>query len=402
MSQAGLAVVSTHPIQYHAPVYRAVQAEFGIPVTAIYGSDFSVAGYQDREFGVELAWDMDLLSGYRSLFLSQADRGGARSVEEVTAAGLGQALRQSQAKAVLLIGYALPLYRAAFWQAQRLRLPVLFRAEVTDHARARNLLKSATRDQSLRLFYRRCAALLHIGQRSLAHFRRLGCPDKKLFFAPYCVDTAPFQTDESARQRLRTTTRAALKLDNHQHVVLFCGKLSERKGPDLLLDAIKHWPDEFRMKTALVFVGDGEMRPTLHTMAAAEPAVETRFAGFQNQQSLSQYYHAADVLALPSRQGETWGLVVNEALHHGLPCVVSDTVGCAPDLVRAGVTGEIFHSGQSDDLSHALLRAIGIPNDQARRARCQQQVEGYTVDRAAEGIAQAYAHVTQRVRGGPP
>ena len=46
-----LAVIETHPIQYHAPVYRAVQSEFGISVTAIYGSDFSVVGYRDQEFG---------------------------------------------------------------------------------------------------------------------------------------------------------------------------------------------------------------------------------------------------------------------------------------------------------------------------------------------------------------
>ena len=49
-----LAVIESHPVQYHAPVYRAVQRDFGVPVTAIYGSDFSVAGYRDREFGVFL------------------------------------------------------------------------------------------------------------------------------------------------------------------------------------------------------------------------------------------------------------------------------------------------------------------------------------------------------------
>ena len=52
-----LLVVETHPVQYHAPVYRAVQQNFQIPVLALYQSDFSVRGYADREFGTHIAWD---------------------------------------------------------------------------------------------------------------------------------------------------------------------------------------------------------------------------------------------------------------------------------------------------------------------------------------------------------
>ena len=74
-----LAVIETHPIQYHAPVYRVLQQRLGVPVTAIYGSDFSVAGSRDAEFGTTFAWDADLLSGYTPLFLSRVDSGVASS-----------------------------------------------------------------------------------------------------------------------------------------------------------------------------------------------------------------------------------------------------------------------------------------------------------------------------------
>jgi glycosyltransferase involved in cell wall biosynthesis len=312
-------------------------------------------------------------------------------VEEVTADGVGQALRQCGASAVLLIGYALPLYRAAFWHAQRQRLPVLFRAEVTDHARARGRLKGALRDHSLRLLYRRCAALMVIGQNARTHYRRLGCSDEKLFFSPYCVDTIPFQPDEAVRALMRSATRAELNLTSDQQVIIFSGKLSWRKGVDLALEAARQLPDDLRRRTALIFLGDGEMRSALEAQAKMPPVLETRFVGFQNQRALSRYYHAADLLVLPSRQGETWGLVVNEALHHGLPCVVSDAVGSAPDLIIAGVTGEVFQSGEVHDLAAALARVMQLPNDEARRMQCRQQVEGYTVARAAEGLARAYA-----------
>src|SRR5437773_6878033 len=101
-----LAVIETHPIQYQAPVYRYVQQELGIPVTVIYGSDFSVAGYEDPEFGVTFAWDADLLSGYTSVFLSRVANGGARSVQEVSSGGLWQALQETAPKAALIVGYS--------------------------------------------------------------------------------------------------------------------------------------------------------------------------------------------------------------------------------------------------------------------------------------------------------
>jgi hypothetical protein len=60
---------ATHPIQYQAPIYRALETKFGIPVTAIYGTDCSVAGYTDREFAPLVA--MDRASGLARSVLSR-------------------------------------------------------------------------------------------------------------------------------------------------------------------------------------------------------------------------------------------------------------------------------------------------------------------------------------------
>src|SRR5947208_16727466 len=119
-----LAVIETHPVQYHAPVYRMLQTRFGIPVTAIYGSDFSMAGYEDREFGAAFAWDTDLLSGYASIFLSQVARGGARAFDEVSARGLGEMLQKTAPKAVLVTGYSPRFNQVAFYKAWRGGYPI--------------------------------------------------------------------------------------------------------------------------------------------------------------------------------------------------------------------------------------------------------------------------------------
>ena len=393
-----LAVIESHPIQYHAPVYRVLQAKFGIPVTAIYGSDFSVVGYRDSEFGVDLAWDTDLLSAYSQVFLSQVSRGGARTFEEVSATGLEDALRKVAPKITMIVGYSSPFNRSAFYGAWRARYPILFRAETTDHARSRNSIKTLMRDTILRWLYWQSARLLYIGRHSYEHYKRLNCTDEKLVFSPYCVDISPFETDDNARAVMRPLMRQSLNLNEEEIVLLFSGKLSHRKGPDLIMHAIRQLPSAVREKVSVIFLGSGQMRSELERLAQEPPRVNVFFPGFQNQTQLSPFYHAADLLVLPSREGETWGLVVNEALHHGLPCLVSEAVGCAPDLIENGVTGMVFETCSSQSLAAALQQVFKFIRRDDVRWKCKQKVNGYSVENAAKGIAEAYWREVGNVR----
>jgi glycosyltransferase involved in cell wall biosynthesis len=372
-----------------------VEQQFDVPVTAIYASDFSVAGYHDREFATTFAWDTDLLSGYTPLFLSRVAEGGVCSGETVPIRGLWRMLRDVAPQVVLMVGYSPRFHQLAFAQVLRLGCPILFRGETTDHAQRRGLLKAWGRDRSLQWLYRRCARLLYVGHRSYQHFIRLRCPPEKLLFSPYCVDHHSFRSDERARSQERPTFRQSLGIEDSQYILLFCGKLSLRKGPHLLLHALRRFPAALRDQCALIFVGDGAEQESLKQLAEDAPTLCVRFVGFQTQHQLSTYYHAADVLVLPSTEAETWGLVVNEALHHGLPCVVSEAVGCAPDLIARGKTGELCATGNSVDLAAAIQRALVFKERPEVREQCRQQVSHYTVERAAAGIAQAYWSVIE-------
>jgi glycosyltransferase involved in cell wall biosynthesis len=385
-----LAVVETHPIQYHAPVYRYVQQELDVPVTVVYGSDFSVAGYRDEEFGARFAWDTDLLSGYRSLFLARIADGGGRSLREVSAGNVRQALKVIGPRAVLLVGYTPSFHVRAWFEALREGYPLLFRAETADHAVRRSTPKRWLRDGVLRWLYARCHGLLYVGRRSYEHFVRLGCPDSKLVFSPYCVDTTAFELGEEARSRLRPVARTRLGVRDDQVVLLLSGKLVRRKRPDLVLRAIKMLPPDLRSRTQVVVLGAGDEQRAFDDLAREEPRVAVACLGFQNQTQLSAYYHAADALVLASESNETWGLVVNEALHHGVPCVVSDAVGSAPDLVQPGLSGEVFPSGSAEELAAALIRAQLLMGRLEVRERCARIVSSYSVARAAEGLAAAY------------
>jgi glycosyltransferase involved in cell wall biosynthesis len=145
----------------------------------------------------------------------------------------------------------------------------------------------------------------------------------------------------------------------------------------------------------VLFLGSGELQDALQSLAQQTPVVPAHFLGFQNQTQLSQYYHAADLLALPSVQSETWGLVVNDALHHGLPCLVSDAVGCAPDLVERGKTGEVFETGSAVSLAQAICRILPLTEHAETRANCREKVSVYTTEKAAAGIAQAFRSIVR-------
>lgn len=383
--------MSTHPVQYHAPVFRYLQQNLGIRTEAIYGSDFSVAGYLDTEFGSAFAWDTDLLSGYSNTFLSRSASGGGRTYEEVSARGAIPVLRNVQPKAVLLVGYSTRFHRGAFLASRILQIPMILRAETTDDAITRSAAKQTIRDLALRAFYSQICRLLYIGDSSLRHFRRLGCKESKLIFSPYCVDTAHLRLSSTEHQLLRRATREKLMITEDSVVLLFSGKLVYRKGADLLLTAFQKLQVDSPRICHLVFLGDGNLKSELQSRALGNAHIH--FVGFRNQTELSAYYHMADMLIVPSRFGETWGLVVNEAMYHGLPCIVSDQVGSSADLIDPGNTGEIFASDSVNSLVEAIQRGLTLLTKPGFAELCRAKANKYSVESAALGIAQAYNQI---------
>jgi glycosyltransferase involved in cell wall biosynthesis len=122
-------------------------------------------------------------------------------------------------------------------------------------------------------------------------------------------------------------------------------------------------------------------------------------AGFFYQSALPRAYVGVDLFVLPSGAHETWGLVVNEAMHFSLPVIFSDHVGCAPDLVKDGVNGYIVPAMNTERLSEALDKLIA--DGQRRLAFGRQSaalIRGYTVDNCAQPIPSACQTVTAQPR----
>jgi glycosyltransferase involved in cell wall biosynthesis len=145
-------------------------------------------------------------------------------------------------------------------------------------------------------------------------------------------------------------------------------------------------------KVTTLFVGDGSLAEQVRASLSPRSGAVT---GFVNQLELPAYYHAADILVLPS-ESETWGLVINEAMAAGVLPVVSDRVGAAPDLAEG--MGEIYSCGDVADLAQALSRALERVADPAIRRLVRKHVARYSLDRTAEGFEEAALAVSAKRR----
>jgi len=383
-----VAVATTHPIQYQAPWFRALAArpEVELEVGFAWIPD---AAAQGVGFGVPFEWDEPLRAGYASVELA---RGGGRAA--LSRFG-GLRLRApgcwltGRFDAVVTTGWnAWALVQVAL-AARRLGLPVVVRGDSCGGVR-RPLAVRLTHRALLRLY----AALLVVGQRNRDFYVGYGVPNARLFDCPHFVDNERFARSADAARPWRAERRARWGVPEGAVCLLFAGKLAAVKNVGGLLAALER-ARAAAPRLHLLVVGEGAGRARLERHAVAR-ALPVSWVGFLNQSEMPAAYAAADLLVLPSHS-ETWGLVVNEAMACGLPALVSDAVGCAPDLVRAGETGWTFRAGDVAGLAGVLVEAAASAPELARRGAAARRLvhERYSVERAVEGTLEALASVVR-------
>ncbi len=192
---------------------------------------------------------------------------------------------------------------------------------------------------------------------------------------------------------------AELKLEAGRKVILFASKLQHRKHCDHLLEAYKRLLAKGDRGSApyLVIVGDGEARAELEKAAGGLEGV--RFCGFRNQSELPRFFDLASVFVLPSRH-EPWGLIVNEVMNAGRTVIVSDDVGCHPDLITNGVEGFVYPVGDVGALTETLRKVVdtpGLAEEMGQNALAR--ISGWGFEQDVAGLRQAIAVLTKKIAG---
>lgn len=385
-----LVIVATHPVQYQVPWYRALARRSGVDLT-VYFALVPTPEQQGVGFDVRFAWDVPLLDGYRWEALDNTARSPSlRGFFASRTPGVRSVLARARPRAVIVGGWnALPLLQTL--QACRsLGIPCLVRAESSGLARRPPWVRAVHR----RLLSR-FDACLAIGEANRKFYAANGVPAERIFPAPYFADNERFASQAARWLPERASIRAGWGLAPEDVCFLFVGKLVRKKR---VLDFLAAAAIARRIDTRIraLVVGSGEMEAEARRLAASRESGAV-FAGFLNQTEISRAYVATDCLVLPSDYGETWGVVVNEAMAHGLPAIVSDRVGCGPDLVLEGKTGRIVPFGDVEALARAFL-ALAADRDArvAMGGRARAHVESYSAERAVDGTLEAVAYVDRR------
>jgi glycosyltransferase involved in cell wall biosynthesis len=378
-----VALIATHPIQYQVPWFQALARLPGMTFKVYY------ALLPDREqqgagFGVPFAWDIPMLAGYDWEALPNAARRPAlRGFFSSSTPAIGAVLARDRPDAAILTGWhAWPLLQA-LRACMALRIPRIVRGES-------NALRA--RPAWARLLHRaliaRYDAYLAIGGANRDFYLGYGVDPARIFACRYFVDNRRIRAQFEADLPRRAALRAAWRIPEASFCFLFVGKLEAKKRVLDLLQALRS-AARTRDDLHLLIVGAGEEEDQARAQAS-EDNLPVSFAGFLNQTELTQAYAAGDCLVLPSDYGETWGLVVNEAMVCGLPAIVSDRVGCGPDLVEPGVTGAVFPFGDVAALARQLCdMAADRARARALGQRAGERVQDYSVENAVKGTVQA-------------
>jgi glycosyltransferase involved in cell wall biosynthesis len=381
-----MAVVSTHPIQYQCPVWRVLAQHPRISQFRVFFvSDCSVRGYRDPGFGCTVNWGASLLDGFDSTSFSNEVVG---SSFDLGPSALFRSLGAFRPDVCLLNAYLPMVYLRAMLMCRRRGVRVVLRAEATDSNKKRYGLKSYARDWALRCLYRRIDAFASIGSSADRHYLRLGVSADRISRSPYCIDSEALEAQRSGV--LPGMQRARLGVPDEAFVVLVSGKLSMWKRPLMVLDALEGVSHPAGRPVHVWFLGDGELRPSVEARAMSGWQGRVRVLGFLGQDQLAAVYADADMLVMASR-GETWGLVVNEALACGIPAIVGERVGCSSDLVVDGETGFVFRGDDLLDLRRKVLDMAAIlVRDRARVAEaCRAAASRHSIQAAADGIVRA-------------
>lgn len=372
-----LAILASHPVQYYAPMFRELAQKIDLHV--FYAHSATPAQQAAAGFGHAFEWDINLTDGYSHSFLTNVSKrpgtdwfGGCDTPE------IYAKLKSGGFTVVLTLGWHLKSMNQGVVAAKRLGLPVLARGDSQLSTR-RSLVKKWLKAITYPILLRAFDAALYVGKNNQAYWRHYGFPEQRQFFSPHCIETTRFA--EGATAKARDALRSRLGISPTAFVVLFAGKLLPFKRPlDIVhaLAKVRKTEGDARMMVA----GSGPLEANL-TALAAELQVPLDLLGFQNQSQMPAAYAAADVLVLPSDGRETWGLVANEALASGKPIIVSDAVGCAPDLTADVRCGQVFAMGDHEALAKALSTVMNSTIDLASIAKIS---DTHSIQRAVDGI----------------
>lgn len=339
-----LAIISTHPIQYNAPLFAMLEARGRIKVKVFYtwGEEVLQKKY-DPGFKKNIEWDIPLLEGYEYAFVKNIARNkGSHHFMGIDNPTLINEIKHWEADAVLVYGWCFKSHLKAMRYFFG-KIPVLFRGDSVSLNEV-PFYKKWMRQVFLKWVYKHVNMALYVGTHNKAYYCENGLKDKQLIFVPHSIDNKRFrQTVENSRDVIGGWKKE-MGISEEAIVFLYAGKLDENKNVGMLAEVFSRLQGK---NQHLIIAGNGVTETALKQQYQHHPQIH--FLPFQNQTRMPLLYGMADVYVLASHS-ETWGLALNEAMACSKALLVSNACGAAIDLVQDEKNGWIFKSRDLNDL----------------------------------------------------
>lgn len=349
-----LAIITTHPIQYYAPLFKMLHTRGNLTIKVFYTWSQSKKGPKyDPGFGKNIQWDIPLLEGYDYTFVNNTStKPGTHHFLGIINPTLNVEIEEWQPDTLLVIGWSFHSHLKCL-RYFRNKIPIIFRGDSTLLAE-RWGLKLLLRTFFLRWVYSHIDIALYVGTNNKQYFLRHGIREQHLVFAPHAVDNERFfdRHDVYNENALRWRNKLGIKASDI--VFLYAGKLEYKKSPELLINAFKKIQDQ---EAHLIIIGNGPLEKTIKRKYSS--VKNLHFIDFQNQSQMPVAYRLGITLILPSKGPvETWGLSVNEAMACSRVIIVSNRCGCGIDLIKKGINGFIFKRNSLKDLVNTMNLVI--------------------------------------------
>lgn len=355
---------------YHHARFQSATASFNLHVL------------ETRPQSHEYPWRFDAQGSYVIHQLS----GHAKPEDDppllVTQQQLMVLLDQLQPQVIVSVGWADRAYQALLVLAHQRRIPVVLISDSRWRDEPRSAAKEWLKCQLLRGY----SAALVAGQESSAYLTALGFPPAAIFQPWDVVDNAFFQ-------------QSAAQSGPRQPTFLCVSRLVAKKNHHGLLEAYASYQQQGG-SWGLQLVGSGSQEDLLRAQIAKLPDPQrVQLLPFCQLEELGRLYGQANAFVLASNTDQ-WGLVVNEAMAAGLPCLVSSACGCALDLIEHGVSGWCFDPSSPSALA-SLMQQAEQQSSAARTAMqqaAQQRLVAFTPATFTAGLEQAVNFVITQPR----
>ena len=322
-----LAIISSHPIQYNAPLFALIseKGEFELRVFYTWGED-AVKPKFDPDFGKVIEWDIPLLNGYSFQFVKNvAKQQGSHHFFGIDNPELIQEIERWGADVVWIWGWSFKSHLKALRYFHG-KIPVWFRGDSVSLSVSMGL-KSFFRRVFLKLVYGHVDFAFHVGEHNKNYYLENGLDADQLVLANHAIDNDRFVNSSISKEEIKQF-RAGFGLAEKDFVILFAGKLEPRKNPFYLKEI---WNYISSPNIKLLIVGSGPLENELKSLCKGDKRI--CFLDFQNQTQMPKLYQSCNALILPS-VSETWGLAMNEAMASGIPVLASENCGGAIDLIQ--------------------------------------------------------------------